>query len=191
MSPTCWRHVVTTQDFVQILARWVRVADTKSMMSGPFVSACADIEISCLFLRPLIIAHCCRHSHHPLPPPAATKGEGGGGPDDDNEDDGAAGGGAPWQQGNRRRRQRSVANREIGRPGGADAMIPSSKMRLGWGAQMMHCRHRPPRRLTRSTRGRGRQGVARRKDGGRRRQWLPPWSRIRSSRSGRQTRQGE
>ncbi len=34
--------------------------------------ACANIEISCPFLRPLTTARCCRHSHHPQPPPAAS-----------------------------------------------------------------------------------------------------------------------
>ncbi len=46
MLPTCRRHVVTAQDFAPILARWVGVADTKLKMSGPFVSAWADILIS-------------------------------------------------------------------------------------------------------------------------------------------------
>jgi hypothetical protein len=39
MSPTCRQHVVMTQDFAPILARWAGVADTKLKMSGPFVLA--------------------------------------------------------------------------------------------------------------------------------------------------------
>jgi hypothetical protein len=44
MSPTCRRHVDLTQDVAPILARWVRVADTRFKMSGPFVSATADTK---------------------------------------------------------------------------------------------------------------------------------------------------
>ncbi len=47
MLPTCWRHVVPTQDVAPILARWVRVADTRFKMLGPFVSATADTNFSC------------------------------------------------------------------------------------------------------------------------------------------------
>ncbi len=46
MLPTCQRHVVPTQDVAPILARWVRVADTRFKMSGPFVSATADTNFS-------------------------------------------------------------------------------------------------------------------------------------------------
>ncbi len=46
MLPTCRWRVVTTQDFAPILARWAGVANTKLKMSGPFVSAWADILIS-------------------------------------------------------------------------------------------------------------------------------------------------
>ena len=46
MLPTCRRHVVPTQDVAPILARWVRVADTRFKMSGPFVSATADTNFS-------------------------------------------------------------------------------------------------------------------------------------------------
>ncbi len=46
MSPTCRQHVVPTQDVAPILARWVRVANTRFKMSGPFVSAIADTNFS-------------------------------------------------------------------------------------------------------------------------------------------------
>ncbi len=46
MLPSCRRHVVPTQDVAPILARWVRVADTRFKMSGPFVSATADTNFS-------------------------------------------------------------------------------------------------------------------------------------------------
>ncbi len=46
MSLTCWQHVITTQHFAPILARWAGVADTKLKMLGPFVPAWADILIS-------------------------------------------------------------------------------------------------------------------------------------------------
>ncbi len=58
MLLTCQQHVVTTQDVAPILARWARVANTKLKMSGPFVSALADILISRPFLCPLTIARC-------------------------------------------------------------------------------------------------------------------------------------
>jgi hypothetical protein len=43
MSPTCRDMSATTQRVAPILARWVRVADTKFKMSWQFVSARADI----------------------------------------------------------------------------------------------------------------------------------------------------
>jgi hypothetical protein len=43
MSPTCRNMAATTQRVAPILARWVRVADTKFKMSWQFVSARADI----------------------------------------------------------------------------------------------------------------------------------------------------
>ena len=43
MSPTCRDVSATTQRVAPILARWVRVADTKYKMSWQFVSARANI----------------------------------------------------------------------------------------------------------------------------------------------------
>ena len=43
MSPTCRDMSATTRRVALILARWVRVADTKLKMSWQFVSARADI----------------------------------------------------------------------------------------------------------------------------------------------------
>jgi hypothetical protein len=46
MLPTCQQHVVPTQDNAPILARWVRVADTRFKMLGPFVPVTADTNFS-------------------------------------------------------------------------------------------------------------------------------------------------